>query len=232
MRCFTFHFTQIKLKEYQFKFPKMWTNIFSECTRIYYFVVSSHSRFSVEFTGYPPPVIQWFREGFEIQTSRDFQIMTTPTRSTLYIPEVFPEDTGMFTVKIHNQYGMAQCKAMLQVQGSVHMCNFEHLIFCNWRKWHVLDFDTVNYINRRRTQGKGMSTRVPCPDAGHQHQGRGTSHIRLPDHGLSQTGSVLDKGRSASPRESQVEVHHRGWPLHSAHLWSKFFFLFVGQIIW
>ena len=74
-------------------------------------------RFSVEFTGYPPPVIQWFREGFEIQTSRDFQIMTTPTRSTLYIPEVFPEDTGMFTVKIHNQYGMAQCKAMLQVQG-------------------------------------------------------------------------------------------------------------------
>lgn len=74
-------------------------------------------RFSVEFTGQPPPVIQWFREGFEIQTSRDFQIMTTPTRSTLYIPEVFPEDTGVFTVKIHNQHGMAQCKAMLQVQG-------------------------------------------------------------------------------------------------------------------
>ena len=80
---------------------------------------NSSFRFSVEFTGYPPPVIQWFREGFEIQTSRDFQIMTTPTRSTLYIPEVFPEDTGMFTVKIHNQYGMAQCKAMLQVQGKI-----------------------------------------------------------------------------------------------------------------
>ena len=102
----------------------MLTNIYSYKMYPYLLcVVFSRSRFSVEFTGYPPPVIQWFREGFEIQTSRDFQIMTTPTRSTLYIPEVFPEDTGMFTVKIHNQYGMAQCKAMLQVQGNVHTYN-------------------------------------------------------------------------------------------------------------
>ena len=102
----------------------MLTNIFSYKMHSYLLcVVFYRSRFSVEFTGYPPPVIQWFREGFEIQTSRDFQIMTTPTRSTLYIPEVFPEDTGMFTVKIHNQYGMAQCKAMLQVQGNVHTYN-------------------------------------------------------------------------------------------------------------
>ncbi len=78
-------------------------------------------RFSVQYSGAPTPVITWYREGFEIQTSRDFQIMTTATRSTLYIPEVFPEDTGMFTVKIQNQYGMAQCKAMLEVQGKRHM---------------------------------------------------------------------------------------------------------------
>ncbi len=79
--------------------------------------LSSPYRFSVQYSGAPTPTITWYREGFEIQTSRDFQIMTTATRSTLYIPEVFPEDTGMFTVKVQNQYGMAQCKAMLEVQG-------------------------------------------------------------------------------------------------------------------
>ena len=41
--------------------------------------------------------------------------MTTETTSTLYIPEVFPEDTGMFMVKAYNMYGTVQCKAKLTV---------------------------------------------------------------------------------------------------------------------
>lgn len=67
-------------------------------------------RLEVHFKGYPPPVITWYRDNFEIQPSHDFQIVTTETTSKLSIPEVFPEDTGMFTVKAYNMYGMVQCK--------------------------------------------------------------------------------------------------------------------------
>ncbi len=103
----------------------------------------------MEFTGYPPPVIQWFREGFEIQTSRDFQIMTTPTRSTLYIPEVFPEDTGIFTVKIHNPHGMAQCKANLQVQGALRWAIKVHCCLLDFHKKVQLE------MSKRETQWFG-----------------------------------------------------------------------------
>ncbi|KAK3082882.1 hypothetical protein FSP39_007872 [Pinctada imbricata] len=69
----------------------------------------------VQFKGYPPPIISWYRDNFEIHPSHDFQILTTETNSTLYIPEVFPEDTGLFMVKAYNMYGTVQCKAKLTV---------------------------------------------------------------------------------------------------------------------
>lgn len=43
------------------------------------------------------------------------QINTTESTSSLHIPEVFPEDTGMFMVKAYNMYGTVQCKAKLTV---------------------------------------------------------------------------------------------------------------------
>lgn len=120
-------------------FRKLLVNIYvanfqNSCVLVYLFkleqylklIVCIFHRFSVQFTGAPAPQVSWFREGFEIQTSRDFQIMTTATRSTLYIPEVFPEDTGMFTVKINNANGMAQCKAMLSVQGVYFLLQMLH----------------------------------------------------------------------------------------------------------
>lgn len=42
---------------------------------------------------------------------------TTDTSSTLHIPEVFVEDTGMFSVKAYNKLGQVQCKAKLTVLG-------------------------------------------------------------------------------------------------------------------
>ena len=44
-----------------------------------------------------------------------WQINTTESTSTLHIPEVFPEDTGVFMVKAYNMYGTVQCKAKLTV---------------------------------------------------------------------------------------------------------------------
>ena len=70
----------------------------------------------VQFTGFPSPEVQWFREGVEIQPSRDFQITTLNQKSFLLIPEVFLEDAGIFTVRAFNQFGMAECRAVLSVK--------------------------------------------------------------------------------------------------------------------
>lgn len=69
----------------------------------------------VEFEGFPPPQITWYREGFEVHQSPDFQITQETHKSTLYMPEVFTDDQGMFMVKAHNPYGMMQTKAMVVV---------------------------------------------------------------------------------------------------------------------
>jgi hypothetical protein len=45
------------------------------------------------------------------------QISTTATVSTLHIPEVFLEDSGMFSVKAYNKFGQVQCKAKLTIVG-------------------------------------------------------------------------------------------------------------------
>eukprot|EP00106_Octopus_bimaculoides_P016754 XP_014784196.1 PREDICTED: titin-like isoform X3 [Octopus bimaculoides] len=69
----------------------------------------------VHFTSNPPPIITWYRDSIEIHNSWDFQIRVTETCSTLHISEVFPEDSGMYTVKAYNKYGMTQCKAKMTV---------------------------------------------------------------------------------------------------------------------
>jgi len=74
-------------------------------------------RMEVNFTGFPTPVIHWYREGVEIQPSRDFQISHLYQKSFLVIPEVFLEDAGKFTVRAVSQFGMAECNAPLSVQG-------------------------------------------------------------------------------------------------------------------
>ena len=37
------------------------------------------ARFEVEFTGDPPPEVEWFREDFLIQSSQDFKVSVTVT---------------------------------------------------------------------------------------------------------------------------------------------------------
>ena len=74
-------------------------------------------KFEVNFVGYPTPEVQWYREGVEIQPSRDFQITNLYMKSFLLIPEVFLEDAGTFTCRAINDYGMAECRAVLNVIG-------------------------------------------------------------------------------------------------------------------
>ena len=73
----------------------------------------------LEFTGYPIPNITWYREGFELESSKEFQITNTDTSSTLLIPDLLPDDAGMYMVKAYNPLGMAQTKAKLSVMEDV-----------------------------------------------------------------------------------------------------------------
>jgi hypothetical protein len=76
----------------------------------------------VNYTGLPTPAIHWFREGVEIQPSRDFQISHFYQKSYLVVPEVFLEDAGTFTVRAISPVGMAECRALLVVEG-IYDCN-------------------------------------------------------------------------------------------------------------
>lgn len=74
-------------------------------------------RLEVQYVGHPAPEVVWMREGVVITSSRDFQIIVQPGKSSLSVPVVFLEDAGTFTVRITNMFGMAECHGFLVVQG-------------------------------------------------------------------------------------------------------------------
>ena len=74
-------------------------------------------RFTIRVSGKPPPDVTWYREGSQIVSSADFEIKQDGQLHTLYIPEVFCEDAGKYTVKAANKAGQTQCTAELIVEG-------------------------------------------------------------------------------------------------------------------
>ncbi|KAL1117095.1 hypothetical protein AAG570_004423, partial [Ranatra chinensis] len=74
------------------------------------------ARFEVEFDGDPIPKVQWYREDFPIQSSRDLQVHTFGTKSVLILRQVFPEDSGVFSAVAENRGGRAKCSANLIVE--------------------------------------------------------------------------------------------------------------------
>jgi len=88
-------------------------------------------RMEVHYTGFPTPEVHWYREGVEIQPSRDFQITHLYQKSYLVVPEVFLEDAGTFTVRAISPVGMAECRALLVVDGQLPVDN--SLQHCKWQ---------------------------------------------------------------------------------------------------
>ena len=74
-------------------------------------------KFSIQVTGNPPPTVTWFREGSKIVSSPDFEIQCFGDVHSLYIPEVFYEDSGKFTIQAENPAGNKSCTAELIVEG-------------------------------------------------------------------------------------------------------------------
>ncbi|KAM6978117.1 LOW QUALITY PROTEIN: titin-like [Tautogolabrus adspersus] len=77
----------------------------------------SQVRLDVRVTGIPTPVVKFFREGAEIQSSADFRILQEGDLYSLLIAEAFPEDSGTYSVTATNSSGRATSTAELQVQG-------------------------------------------------------------------------------------------------------------------
>ncbi|KAA0716077.1 Myosin light chain kinase, smooth muscle [Triplophysa tibetana] len=71
---------------------------------------------TVEVTGNPPPEVVWLHNGKEIQESEDFHFEKKGCQYTLFIQEVFPEDTGTYTCEVWNEAGYARTEASLTVQ--------------------------------------------------------------------------------------------------------------------
>ncbi|KAG5852575.1 hypothetical protein ANANG_G00063900 [Anguilla anguilla] len=77
----------------------------------------SQVRLDVRVTGIPTPVVKFYREGAEIQSSTDFQIVQEGDLYSLLIAEAFPEDSGTYSVNATNSSGRATSTAELLVQG-------------------------------------------------------------------------------------------------------------------
>ena len=78
----------------------------------------SQVRLDVRVTGIPTPVVKFFREGAEIQSSTDFKIVQEEDLYSLMIAEAFPEDSGNYSVSASNSSGRATSTAELLVQGT------------------------------------------------------------------------------------------------------------------
>ncbi|KAK0143524.1 Titin [Merluccius polli] len=77
----------------------------------------SQVRLDVRVTGIPTPVVKFYREGAEIQSSPDFRIVEEGDLYSLLIAEAFPEDSGTYSVNAANSSGRATSTAELLVQG-------------------------------------------------------------------------------------------------------------------
>ena len=71
--------------------------------------------FVVEFSGQPNPAVKWYRYSFPVKDSKDFQIVTTDTSSTLTITKTCADDSGVFTCLLENIIGAAKSSTNLNV---------------------------------------------------------------------------------------------------------------------
>ena len=78
-------------------------------------------RFTVRVAGKPAPEVTWYREGTQIVSSPDFELIQEGDVHTLYIPEVFYEDSGKFSVKAANKAATTDCTAELIVEGNYYI---------------------------------------------------------------------------------------------------------------
>uniref|UniRef100_A0A8C1TLV7 Myosin light chain kinase, smooth muscle n=1 Tax=Cyprinus carpio TaxID=7962 RepID=A0A8C1TLV7_CYPCA len=76
--------------------------------------------------GRPLPELTWLHN-----ESEDFYFERKGCQYTLFIQEVFPEDTGTYTCEVWNDTGVARTEALLTVQGTNHTTLPEYFLLTN-----------------------------------------------------------------------------------------------------
>lgn len=72
--------------------------------------------FHVSLTGAPTPQISWFKDGFEVFSSRRTKIQNDPNSSTLIIHQTALTDEGEIKCTATNRIGHVATKAMLRIE--------------------------------------------------------------------------------------------------------------------
>lgn len=152
----------------------------------------SQVQLQVRVTGIPTPVVKFYRDGAEIQSSLDFQISQEGNLYSLLIAEAYPEDSGTYSVNATNSVGRATSTAELLVQG-------------RWER-----------LRRRRVRWKpvGPGICLPPPDCSPGDANHGELRSKLPFYSLPPPptpSSPCYPGQS-SRQEFSVEVHCSSLP--------------------
>uniref|UniRef100_A0A9J2P3W7 Immunoglobulin I-set domain protein n=1 Tax=Ascaris lumbricoides TaxID=6252 RepID=A0A9J2P3W7_ASCLU len=72
--------------------------------------------FECEVEGWPEPELLWLVDEQPLRPSHDFRLEYDGQNAKLEIRDAQPEDTGVYTVRIKNEYGSAESNAKLVVQ--------------------------------------------------------------------------------------------------------------------
>ncbi|KAL8579173.1 hypothetical protein ACOMHN_010757 [Nucella lapillus] len=72
--------------------------------------------FVAKVTGTEPVEVQWAKDGKPLTSSNTHKISYDKGTCRLYIPEVFPPDSGNYSITVKNQWGNASSTAGLQVK--------------------------------------------------------------------------------------------------------------------
>lgn len=81
------------------------------------FKLFSQAEFIVNFSGTPIPKVSWFKDGFEIFSSRRTRIITENGKSILLIHQAALSDEGEIKCTATNRAGYASTQANLILEG-------------------------------------------------------------------------------------------------------------------
>ena len=74
--------------------------------------------FTAKINGTDPINLKWLREGKPLQNKADFEQTYVGGIARLVIAEVFPDDSGSYTIEVSNEWGQASSTAQLTVKGN------------------------------------------------------------------------------------------------------------------
>lgn len=77
------------------------------------------AKMECRLTGVPKPTVTWYKEDEIIYSTEEFRVSFEDDVCSLFIPDVYPEDSGKYTVVAKNEFGTASSSAELFVSGKI-----------------------------------------------------------------------------------------------------------------